>query len=435
MSTKTVERLTVSSLATIYGCSGLFDLCGQDDLISLTMQGSSPFLDWVGWSGTEVCRVEYEFINWVRPDEGSERTGWLADPCADGNSVEFGVGAFRYDDFGRLRRHAPVQDITKDHLRLCDRQPRYRLDGTRIDNDMEFRSMLTAEAISQDLHTLAIDGNKSTGGQFDGFGQIVKTGYTDYTGKRIYLMDSIVIEWNHNSVSGGAGITWTDGRGARNVPANKNLVDVLREAWRIVRQRISWSPTLNAQQLRVGDVIILATTEMCEEIKDLFTYWSVYPGAQYYEAAFQTLEGREFRDSLDGGLFGDGAINLYGFTVPLLGYNWSLQKGPVTSDIYLLVRGVGNVRTLYGEFNSMIPVPRKDVEFMVTDGGRFLHWINNDHTCVEQYMEFQPRIIAFAPWTLVKIQNVTARRAGGFMSPDPLATSYFPESSFVIATS
>lgn len=431
-----VQRLTVNSLATIYGCCGLFDLCGDDDLISLSMQGADDFLDWVGWEGTDVCVIEKNFISWVSPDEGTTRTGWLADPCAAPNGVEFGTCAFRIEDFARLRRAAPVQDITKNHLRLCDRQPRYRLDGTRVNDDYEFRALLAAEAISQDLKTMVVNGNVSTAGQFSGLENLVKTGYTDFTGKRCYIMDSIVINWNNNPLSGGAGMTWTDGRGVRGLLSTYNFVDVLLSAFRTVVQRIKMSAALAAQQLRVGDIVLLTTTQMAQCILDHYTCWRVCIGTQYNESNLNSLEGREFRNGLMGGLFQAGRIYLDGFEIPIIAYDWGLQKGATRSDVYLLTGGVGNIKTLMGQFNDMSAVPStpniSDV-YGVSDGGRFLHYENLDETCVQQVLEMQPRLISWAPWANVRFQNVLCRTPGGFLSPDPLETSFFPESSFVRA--
>ena len=61
------QRLSVSSMATIYGGCGLFGLCGSDDLISLSMAGTNQFFDWIRWVGTNVHLVEQNFIHWVRP--------------------------------------------------------------------------------------------------------------------------------------------------------------------------------------------------------------------------------------------------------------------------------------------------------------------------------------------------------------------------------
>ena len=432
---QTVERLTVSSLATIYGCCGLFDLCGDEDLISLTMQGSSPFFDWLQWLGTDECIIENNFITWNKPTEGS-RQGWLSDPCADPNSTEWGTCAFRYNDFARMRRAAPTQDATKNHLRLCERQPRYRLDGTLITDDKEYNAVITMDQILQDVSSLAIIGNQATAGQFDGLQTLVATGYTDYNGRRCRTMDSIIINWNNNQMSGGAGITWTDGRGARNVSANANFVDVLHSAYRHVRQRIKWSPTLSAQRLQVGDMILMGTTEATQELLDFYVDWKVRPGVAFAENNSNSLEARELRDRMLGGLFGDGRIFLDGFEIPLLAYDWELQKGPTTSDLYLLIGSVGNVKTMLGQHNNMNAVPASftELNFFVSDGGRFLHWWEHDHTCIQQVLEFQPRIISWAPFLNIRFQNVVVRPIGGHLGPDPMDTSYFPESSFSVAT-
>lgn len=439
--TMPVQRHTLSvpanNVATVYGCCGIFDLCGDSDLLSLSRQGSSPFLDWLGWIPTDVCVTERDFIAFIRPDESGTRTGWLSDPCADPNGVEWATCAFRYEDFARLRRGGPTDDITKNHIKLCERQPQYRLDGSPITDDREFRALLIMDVIMQDLHSLMVIGNQNTAGQFDGLQRLVRTGYTDFKGRRCNLMDSIVINWNHNGLSGGAGATWTDGRGQRAIAAGDSFIDVLHSVYRRIRTRIKWAPTLASQRMQVGDMILVGTTDALEVVLDSYTCWRVCPGGQYTESNINSLEARTFRNSLLGGLFGDGVIYLDGFEIPLLSYDWELQSGPTTSDLYLLTGAVGNTKTMHGEHNNMNMVPQSYPElseFFVSDGGRFLHWLQNDHTCVEQVLEFQPRVISWAPWANARFQNVVARTPGGHMSPDPLSTSYFPDGSLSVAT-
>ena len=65
-------ELTVSTVGTVYGCCGLFDLCGDMDLMSLSLEGTSKFLDWIGWEMTSVCRIRKNFIPWVRPTTEGE---------------------------------------------------------------------------------------------------------------------------------------------------------------------------------------------------------------------------------------------------------------------------------------------------------------------------------------------------------------------------
>jgi hypothetical protein len=427
------QTLTLSDLATIYGCCGLFDMCADEDLVSLSMQGADPFLDWVGWEATDVCVVKKEFITWIRPEQsgGVCTDGYLADPCEDPEGVEFGTCDFTLEDFARLRREGPVRDVTMNDVRYCDRQPRYRLDGTRITDDREFDARMIAEVQLQDLRRMIITGNAATAGQFSGLEHLVVNNYTNSAGRRCAIMDSMVIDWNHNGMAGGAGITYN----GHAIAATWNFVDVLLDAWRRVRQRIMYSPTLAAQLGGGIDAILLMPTFLTRCLLDHFTCWSVCDGSQYNEVALQSFEARTFRNSLLGGRFGNGKIMLDGFEIPLLGYDWELIGGPHCGDIYLLVGAVGAVKTLMGQYLNMNTVPGAypEADYSVSDGGRFLRWVQRDHTCVQQIAEIRPRVLSWAPWTNIRFEDVCCDSPTGPLSPDPCETSFFPETSFSVA--
>ena len=437
-----VEQLTVSTNAHPYGCCGVFSLCGSDDIISLSLASFNGFLDWLGWETTDLCTIEQYFVDRWLPSEGS-RQGWLSDACADPNSVNWGTCAFRIEDFARLRRSAPVQDVTKNHLRLCERQPLYRLDGTRIMDDLEWNLVTTAQVMLQDLMLMVVNGNSATGGQFDGLEQLVTTGYTDFENRRCSAMDSIVIDWNHNTLSGGAGITWTDGRGTRTVAATATITDVLRSVIRELRFRIRNSG-LGVNQLRVGDIAIVCTSQMAECLLDSFTCYSVCEGSQYNEANINTLEARAFRESISGGTISangstievEGFITVHGVRIPVIAYDWGLATGSY-SDIYVLTGSVGGRKTLYGQWNDMSPVPtryRDANKFFTTDGGKTLGYFESDHTCTQPVLEMQPRIVATAPWTLTRITNAECSTPGGELTGDPLSSSFYVGgSSFELA--
>lgn len=431
---KVIQRLTESSLATVYGCCGLFDVCGDGDLMSLSFQGASAFHDWLGWTGTDLCEVRRNFINYVRPEYsgGNPTAGYVADACAPANSVEFGDCQFLLEDFGRLRRAAPTRDVTKNHIRLCDAQPRYRLNGQQITDEREFNAYLATEAIIQDLKRMTITGNSTTPGQFDGLESLVKTGYTDFRGRRCEAMDSIVINWNGNTTTGGAGITWN----GLAVGTTYNLYDVIRAVVRRIRQRIRMSSTLAAQSLGIGDMIILLPDFLAQCLLDHYTCWSVCDGSQYNEVMLNSLEGRQFRETLNGGLFGFGRIFVDGFEIPLISYDWEMIKNATgtVGDMYILTGQVGNIMTLMGEYNDMSAVPQgyPEASYFSIDGGRMLGWIEEDETCVKQTMEMQPRIVSWTPFLNARFQNVRCTVPGGALSPDP-TSSFFPESSFAPA--
>lgn len=425
-----VQRLTESDIATVYGCCGVFDMCSDRDLMSLSFQGSDPFLDWVGWQATDVCVIKKNFITYMRPQytDGTPTVGYASDPCAPANSVEWGTCDFTLEDFARIRRAGPVRDLTKTTMRMCEIQPRYRLDGTMINNDLEYDSVIATEVLLQDIRNMVITGNAATPGMADGLERLVRNGYVDSQGRTCQAMDSIVIDWNSNTMDGGAGITWN---GAA-ISATANFVDVLRATIRRVWQRIKMAPALQAQQPRMGDQILLLPDFLAQCLLNAYTCWSVCPGAQFNEANINTLDARAFRDNLNGGLFGAGRIFIDGVEIPLLTYDWSLIKGPTHGDIYFLTGSWGALKLIQGQYLNMNPiVQQRPRSYWATDGGRLLHWSEQDETCDKHTVEMRPRWLSWAPWAQVRFQDVQCSVPGGPLSPDPLETSFFPTQSFL----
>ena len=422
--------MTLSSMATVYGCCGLFDLCGDRDLLSLSFAGQEPFLDWIGWEPSVVCDIRKYFLTWIRPEQYNDActTGLVSDPCADGSGAEWGACDFRLHDFGRIRRVGPVRDATKNDLRLCEAQPRYRLDGSMINDDAEFDMRIAGEVLMQDLKRLVVGGSNTVAGGFDGLENLVVTGYVGTDGKRCSIMDSTVIDWNGNTMNGGAGVTWN---GAA-VAATANFVDVLLAAFRRIRDRIAMAPALASQNLAVGDIVLVAPTSLIRCILDAYTCWSVCVGVAFNEVNIQTYEGRTYRNGLNGGMFQAGRIYLDGFEIPLIAYNWGLQKGPTLADCYLLTGQIGSVKLIQGQYKNMSAVPAGYPEaiFSTTDGGRILTWLDQDNTCVKRSIEMQPRLLMWAPWAQVRFQDVKCVQPGGVILPDPCETSFFPETSF-----
>lgn len=425
------DNLTVSNLATIYGCCGLFDLCTDNDLMSLSFEGQQPFLDWIGWEKTNVCNIKKNFITWVRPqinDAGNRSAGYIPDPCGPSNGVRWGECDFTLEDFALIRRHGPTRNATRNNVRLCEQQPRYRLDGTPITKDSEFDMRLTVEALIQDLKLMLVDGNNTVPGQFDGLQRLVATGYTDSVGRRCKSMDAIVIDWNGNSMSGGAGITIN---GAA-MPAVFDFIDTLIGAVRRVRDRINLAPQLASQTMAPGDMVFVAPSFLLRCLLDAYTCWSVCPGQEFNEANLNTYEARTFRNNLNGGSFGHGRIFVDNFEIPLMAYDWNLINGPTRADAYLLTANVGSVKTISGQYNdlSLVPPDYPEAQYSSTDGGRLLTWLERDKTCVYRETELQPRLLMWAPWAQVRFQDVACHSPFGPLSPDPFATSFFPESSF-----
>jgi hypothetical protein len=409
------RALTIGTEITPFGCCNFFDPCA-DSIFSLHYSGRLPLLDWMGFNVTEECYKSVEFITFVSP-EGST-VGYLADPCADPNGIEVGATKITVEDFGRIGRSGPVREIMKP-LNYCKTRPIVRLDGSPVTNEDEWDMKFAMDQIITDLAQLLIVGDESTGGQFDGLEQWVSTGYTNA------LIDSTIINWNSNPMSGGTGITWNGGAVTDNA---FNVIDILLEAFRKIRQRASWSPLLRAQTPGVGDFILVLPTALTSCLLDFFTCWSVCPGKEFNETNMNTLEARTFRNDLLGGMFGHGKIFLDGYEIPLMAYDWELIKGATLGDMYFLTGAYGGMRIWEGEHLNAARAASEngDQGITTTDGGRVLVRKDTENLCKILKAWLHPRLFCYAPWMQIRFQNVACVTASGYVSPDP-TTAYYPD--------
>lgn len=422
-------EMSIDHNASPFGCCNFFDKCGDGDLMSLYYAGQLPLLDWMGFNVGEECYRTIEFITYNRPartGSGTATRGYISDPCADPYGVEWGSCKITVEDFGLLGRIGPVRKILQPK-RYCITSPIYRLDGSRVTDEREWDMKFVADQIIADMNNMVVTGNSSVAGQFDGLQSWVKTGYQS-DGHLCQMLDSIVINWNGNDMSGGAGMTWN---GAA-LLATWNIVDVLLAIYRRFRQRIKWAQALNTARLAVGDMIIVMPTSMIDCLLKHFTCWSVCAGSQYNEVALQAPEARKFYEGLLGGMFGDGQIVLDGFAIPILGYDWSLIDGPTTGDMYFLTSNVGSFRIWEGEFLDADAAASKYAMagYTSSDGGRVIWKVETDNLCTEMKGWIAPRLFCKAPWLQARIQTVKCVVPGGFLSVDPEDTSFFPLTSF-----
>ena len=292
-------------------------------------------------------------------------------------------------------------------------------------DEREWDMRFAMDTLLGDIRTDLITGATTTPGQFDGLERWVKTGYD------CSILDSLVIDWNGNPMTGGAGITVN----GNPIAATYNFVDVLLSAIRRIRNRITWSPVLSAQEMMVGDMILVLPSHVINCLLDHYTCWSVCDGSQYNEVALQSYEARAFRNTLLGGMFGNGRIFVDGFEIPLLANDWGLIKGPTRSDIYLLTGSVGSVRIWEGEHLSAATAAAQfgELAYFSTDGGRVLGTVQTDNLCYETKLWLRPRLWNMAPWAQIRFQDVVCRDPMGPLSGDPDETSFYPLSSFVPA--
>jgi len=409
--------------------AALFDCCGNNDLMSLTVAGTSPFLDWLGWQATDVYRLVREYLMFTRAADHGGNTaspGWLCDPCADPHGIETKFCELVQEGFGRLRRMGPVRDRTKTSLNYCENSPRYRIDGVQITNDFEYDMVRAVEVIIQDLLGLIVPGNEDTCGQFDGLENLVR--HYEGAGECCEL-NSILIDWNASPMTASSGATWDHG----GIPDGTHFVDLLQALVRRIRERIRMVPSLAGRQLGIGDMVLVMPGSFIPCLLDAYTCWNVCKEGDFEHGVgniWNNPEDRAFRQSLLGGMFGAGQIMIEGVTIPIVPFDYHLMTGGALFDAYLLTRGAGSRNWLYGQYNDLgnaAAAPADSAgEFQATDGGRLLTWGVGDHTCSERVVEMQPRLICEAPWAQCRISDIHCDVLGGPLSSDPWNSAYFP---------
>ncbi len=428
-----IRRLSVDSTATPFGCCNYFDACA-DAIFALSMQGRLGLLDWFGFHPTQDCYRSVEFINYIRPEQsgGSCTPGYIDNPCSDPYGIEIGACKLTVEDFGLVGRAGPTRSVNQPK-NYCKTRPRYRLDGSVVDNEIEWDMLFTMETLLGDVRRLIVTGNSAVPGQFDGLQQWVATGYD------CEMLDAIVIDWAQNGMGGGAGITWNG------VPQTIgfNFVDALLAVHRHIMDRISWAPAFAGSIGRPQDVdmVIIGPSFLIRCLLDEYACWSVCPGAQYEEVVKAAKEIREFRQTLNGGRFGAGRIALDGHDIDCAYYDWGLINSQNTGDMYLLTGQINGVRIWEGEFldaneilsqfGSTLGVSPDNL-FSV-DGGRVLGGTEWENLCYRIKLWQMLRLFCLAPWMQARFMDVACAHFGPTISPDACDTCFYPETCFTPA--
>jgi hypothetical protein len=416
---------------TWYG-NGLFSFCGDTDIVSLIIRDEA-LLNWLQWIPNNDIHRIVKAVTWAGPD-GVEfggqgcTSGAMTDICARPESVQWGKCEYRLGKglYGRCGQ--PIGAMNQG-LRYCNAEPIYRVNGTLIDNDAEWQIALAANVLKDDLSRDLIIGDSANDGEMDGLEKIIKTGYTDYrTGKSCNQLDSIVKDWANGDV-------------------DCSLLDCLAEIIeRIIRRSKSVGviDTVNDMALMVPTFLRngLAKTAAC----------CVSPcGSGAHDQAYMWVDGRQVRsdynDYLQGGAFGDGWIPINGRRISFLINDWmpvaSCPGGGANSyvtDMYVLVRRIGNRTVLRGEFQDLNPSAALMREYFgdsyrITDGGKFLLWSVKDNLCFKTCLITRPGLYLSAPWAQARITDVCCSMSCekpessepcGTSGPDFNVNEYFP---------
>src|SRR5690606_39978649 len=112
------QRLTLSAgvpdTPFIADSTPFFARC-EDELMTLSYGGRMALLDLFNWTTTDVFLKTFNFLTYNRPaySNGSPTPGYLSDPCADPNGIDYGIRQRTLSDFGRYGRMGPTREILK----------------------------------------------------------------------------------------------------------------------------------------------------------------------------------------------------------------------------------------------------------------------------------------------------------------------------------
>lgn len=407
----------------------LFDLCGNNDLVSLSLMGSyNRALDAIGFVNSSVQHIHHDMITYVSASgaaAASPTSGVATDPCAVGNGIESGGCTFELTGWGRLRRSTDVRDITDIPIKYCENQPIYRIDGMPIDNDKEWDIVRLMSVLVHDFQRLFITGNSGNAGEADGLEQLVTYGYSDPgSDEACTAMDSTVIDYNGNAIcptNGAVSVTYNGNA----VADGYNLFDFIKSFLRRTQQRIQMS-SLNGAPLHIG----LATTETINCMISCYVCDLVCGGDV---ERMDTFEARDMIAGLRQEFGANNAVLLSfeGYPVLFYAYDWELRDSITgNSDIYILTPSVGNtplIRTQVKDMGQVAGVSQGEYQFRVTDNNRVLSWETSDHTCYQAHAEMQWRVYMPAPWAQMRITNVSCDTPLGAMSGDPLSDVFIEQ--------
>lgn len=403
-----------------YGCVGWADPCGDGDIISLSLCGGSKLLDVLDWRPTTVCRDVRQYITWIGGEEMAGMNlcemaeqsgiptapcGIIEDCCAPRPGVAWGGCKYEVDGFALIGRSGGVQCIYDDGLKPCETSPMFRFNGQRITSNFEWRSVLSAQVIMQDVNWMVFWGDRRVQGQVDGLNNLIGTGLADYHGNRCSALDGITITWKGGCYATEGG-TWEDGRTADcgapiSIPAGTSVIDLLKWIRRNINARIRMTGNLRGQSVGAGDQALVVNSNMAQCLLDcMVCYRMCDPATPNVMVFINNADSQTFRDSLLGGFFGDGQLRLDG------GYLSLLVDDTLPDNVaYFLTFRVGSQRMIQGEYQDMGSIDRSSFgdTYMPSDGNRFMNFKSTKEACIKHTVDHRMRLTVPGSFAQAKI--------------------------------
>ena len=419
------DPLTLGSGPTMYGSTTHLlsaHATAENSLMSLSLSGTyGTLLDWIGWKGVKYYEKKRYFLTYADVSglaADSPASSENLNACAPGPESEFGTTSYTLTGWQDIKMGGKVIKVSESDMRYAESSGTLRLDGSPINNEVEWQTWLATNSLLKRFNRTIIT-NASFGLQ-----TLVNTTYTSDA------MDSTVIDWNGNDVAGatgaGAGVTYNGNA----VVDGIQLIDLLQYYWYRLLMRVQNAPALTGQ-ITSQDVALVVPYFMIDPLLNSYVCHQICGGDT---SLLNSTEARAERKRVgDGGLFGHGFIELGNTQISLMPHDAEMITD-VTGvfDMYMLVRGVGNMRLLEGQYLDQRG-DKLPMGYTALDDGKLLTWENIDNNCRQQQVMLQWRVDMPAPWAQLRITNVTAEALGGVYSADA-ASGFFFGGTLVAAT-
>lgn len=179
--------------------------------------------------------------------------------------------------------------------------------------------------------------------------------------------------------------------------------------------------------MQLGDAFLVGSSDLIECLRQCNVCHTMCAGScgQSIMSVINQKESRDYYTNLVTGpqnRFGFGFLDIKGTAIPYI------ESDLFGDDLYLIWRKVGNVPLLWMEYQDANSLDLSRIpgnHFRTSDGGRFLHYSQTQETCVQEVMDFRPRMRYDGRWMQARIANFTCDIPGEVPACDPWNPNFY----------
>lgn len=411
----------------------LFDICSDEDLVSLTMVDRyDPLLDVIGFRNSSLHRREKNIITYMDADgtgAGTPVDYISTDACAPGEHGEFGYCKWVCQGFTEFKATTEPYNLADIGLKLCERYPTFRFDGSQIDNDYEWGLVTTTQAMLKGVHRWFIEGTGySASAQTPGMAELIDFGYIDPDGNACPAMDSTVLDLLGQGCSPAGGLSGNETvNGTPIGTAGFTLIDYIQQFVINTVQRIRRSQWEGQRPIFIG--IIDPNALQC-----LIDCYICHTECGGRVLDMEELSVRQMLNDMRRQIAFNGTVTMTfsGYPITFYTYDYGLVTDAVNSlsQFFIGALFIGGNKTVGFEpkdFRNALSNAAGTTETgekNVTDQGRMLSYTDWDHLCFRTTAHMHLRLCVEVPWAWMKVENFLCRQLIPF-SGDPQNPNFF----------